>query len=98
MRACPRCGRQPAECTDERASGPALFRIRLEKRRGKPVTVAAGEGVGAEDLKRLLKELKVRLATGGTGQGGALELQGDHRDAVRSALADRGYRVKGGGR
>ena len=101
-RTCERCGRSPGQCRCREAvakknapSGPAIFRLRIEKRRGKPVTVGAAEGVGDADLKSLLKELKGKLATGGTARDGQLELQGDHRDRLREELAARGYRVKG---
>ena len=101
-RACERCGRSPDRCRcreqlakSKAASGPAIFRLRIEKRRGKPVTVGAVEGMGDADLKSLLKGLKGELATGGTARDGQLELQGDHLDRLREELASRGYRVKG---
>jgi len=100
VRACPNCGwpSDDCRCSGPRRSpsvGPGIFRLRLEKRRGKPVTVAAGEGIDAMEMKPLLKELKGRLATGGTAKDGSLELQGDHRDRLRELLSQRGYRVKG---
>ena len=101
VRACPRCGRPAPDCRcpdggpEPAAPGRPVARIRLERRRGKLVTVAAIDAVPADAWKPLLKELKGRLATGGTLRDGRIELQGDHRDQVREVLVGRGYQVKG---
>lgn len=57
--------------------------------------MAAVGGVEAEELREILKELKGLCASGGALKGDEIELQGDHRDRVREALAARGLRVKG---
>lgn len=75
--------------------GPPIARLRLEQRRGKPVTVAALEGLDPEALRALGKELKSRCGSGGTVKDGAVELQGDHRETLRLWLPTRGVRVKG---
>ncbi|MDF1554910.1 MAG: translation initiation factor [Deferrisomatales bacterium] len=67
----------------------------MEKRRGKPVTVAALEGLDPEAQRVLGKELKARCGSGGTVKAGAVELQGDHRETLRALLPQRGVRVKG---
>lgn len=74
---------------------PPTARLRLEQRRGKPVTVAALEGVEPEVLRALGKDLKSRCGSGGTVKDGAVELQGDHRETLRLWLPTRGLRVKG---
>jgi len=76
-------------------SGPPTARLRLEQRRGKPVTVAALEGLDLEAMRTLGKELKSHCGSGGTVKDGAVELQGDHREALRLWLPTRGLRVKG---
>jgi translation initiation factor 1 len=69
--------------------------IRLEKRRrGKVVTTITGLDPVANDLPALARQLKQRCATGGTVEGGTLELQGDHRDAAVEALRAKGFTVK----
>ena len=88
---------KPADNTDGGTahSTPPLARLRLEKRRGKPVTVAALEGLDPEAQRSLGKELKTHCGSGGTVKEGAVELQGDHREALRALLPLRGVRVKG---
>jgi translation initiation factor 1 len=67
----------------------------MERRRGKPVTVVAAEGLGGAELQALGRELRSLCGTGGTVKDGAVELQGEHRDRLRPVLGGRGYRVKG---
>jgi translation initiation factor 1 len=84
------------------APGPALkagnIRLRLDRRAsGRLVTVVTGlPGNGAEVLA-LAKVLKAAAGAGGTVKDGALELQGDHRSLVESALLARGLRSKRSG-
>ncbi len=96
---CPRCGHLEDRCRCSAAAppagGPPTIRLRMEKRRGKPVTVLAAEAVPDEALRALAKELKALCGTGGTIKDREVELQGEHRDRLRPLLAGRGYRVKG---
>jgi translation initiation factor 1 len=48
-------------------------------------------------LEVLLKRLKSGLGTGGTVKDSSLEIQGDHCNAVITALANMGYRPKRSG-
>lgn len=91
---------QAAESRQDARANPATkepptARLRLEQRRGKPVTVAALEGLDPEAMRALGKELKSRCGSGGTVKDGAVELQGDHRETLRLWLPTRGLRVKG---
>lgn len=96
---CPRCAAPEDRCrclsANAEPSGRPLFRLRMEKRRGKPVTILAVEAMADAALKSLAKELKALCGTGGTVKEGEVELQGEHRDRLRPLLLDRGYRVKG---
>jgi translation initiation factor 1 (eIF-1/SUI1) len=66
------------------------IKIRLEKRKfGKGVTII--EGLSEDVAIDLTKELKSKLACGGTYKNGNIELQGDHRDAVKQYLLSKGY-------
>ncbi|MDE0957873.1 MAG: translation initiation factor [Planctomycetota bacterium] len=84
---CGSCGQLPGHCRCSAASlsavptGPA--RIRIEKRRGKTVTVVDEIPLVEKDVKALLRDLKKRLASGGTCKQNTIELQGDHVDGVR---------------
>ena len=60
-------------------------KIRLEKRRGKVVTVIAGlHTYGAARLDAIAKELKTALGTGGTVKDGAIEVQGDKVTPIKA--------------
>ena len=70
-------------------------KVRLEKRaKGKTATVISGLDPVASDLPGLLKTLKAKCGSGGTVRDDAIEIQGDHRDAVTKALAAAGYPVQ----
>jgi translation initiation factor 1 len=61
-------------------------------RGGKVVTLVTG--VPSADAARLVRELRRVAAAGGAIRATAIEIQGDHRDAVARFLTDSGYRVK----
>jgi translation initiation factor 1 len=92
-------GEQRVRPAAERSRGPRLpddgvVRVFREKggRRGKTVTVVHGLAPG--DLGAVAGDLKRHCGTGGSVKGGAVELQGDHREQVAARLESRGYRVK----
>ncbi len=96
-RACPVCGSAPCRCpkpAEKNKPQPRLFRLRLEKRRGKAVTVLSPVGFERPELEQLLRDLKATCGAGGTVKD-EIELQGDHREKVREELANRGWKVKG---
>lgn len=98
VRACPVCGQTECRCERQREPAPGekpTVRLRLEKRRGKPVTVALVSGVAADARKALARELKALCASGGTLKGDEIELQGDHRERLREALGAKGMTVRG---
>lgn len=104
-RVCPGCGWPIDDCRcsanlrrEEPVSGRLVAKLRMEKkgRGGKTVTVVAGLPHNGPFLKTLCQELKAACGTGGTvTEDGAVELQGDLRDRVRSVLEKKGYAVKG---
>ncbi len=96
VRTCPGCGRDQDRCgCPPRPTTARTGTVRLEKRRGKPVTVCRVEGVGPDELRTLARKLRAACGTGGTVRPDGLELQGDHRDRVRAALAALDVRVPG---
>ena len=60
-----------------------------KKRFGKLVTVV--EGLDKEVLEKTAKELKHRLACGGTVKNGVVVLQGDHKNKMKGLLVGMGY-------
>jgi len=96
---CPVCGGEEGSCTcPPKAIASLPFgkqrpRFRLEKRRGKPVTVITHLTLSEADLKALASQLKNRLGTGGTSKEGEIELQGDHREALIPILSQLGFRT-----
>lgn len=57
----------------------------------KPVTVISGLQ-DRKDLKEITKQLKTKIGTGGTFKEGQIILQGDHRETVKSLLAQMGFK------
>jgi len=82
------------EITEEIAKEQAIVRISAEKRRSHYVTVI---DIDSSDIRKLeiddlTKELKRRLAAGGTIKGNKIEIQGDHRYKVREILKEFGFK------
>jgi translation initiation factor 1 len=74
------------------------IRLRLDRRASdRVVTVVSGLPGGKAGVAKLGRELKAACGAGGTVKDGTLELQGDHRERVEAALAERGLRSKRAG-
>jgi len=67
---------------------------KYEKRKGKPTTIISGYEGGEEDFKILAKELKSKLAVGGSFKDGEIIIQGDYRDKIMKLLQDKGFKTK----
>ena len=78
-------------------SGRIVATLRIERagRRGKTVTVVAGLPRNRAFLRELARELKRTCGTGGAAGEASVEIQGDHRDALRTLLTGRGWTVRG---
>jgi len=74
-----------------------IVRIDRKGRGGKSVTVVEGLQLSKKNMEALLKELKSGLGAGGTVKDMSLEIQGDHCDALITALTKMGYRPKRSG-
>lgn len=92
---CDVCGLPKEICVCEELSREAApLRVRMDTRRyGKAVTVVEGFTADA-NIETLAKELKRKVAAGGTAKNGHIELQGDHKEAVLRLLRDKGYVVE----
>jgi len=67
---------------------------KYEKRKGKPTTIISGYEGEDEDFKILAKEIKNKLAVGGTFKDGEIIIQGDYRDKIMKILQDKGFKTK----
>lgn len=66
--------------------------VRLETRRfSKTTTIIEGIDPKLSDMQHIIKELKSKLACGGTAKNGFVMLQGDHRDDVKDYLVRLGF-------
>ena len=99
-RLCPQCERPLKACvcgkTQHRPAGDGIVRLQRQTqgRAGKAVTVITGIPLDDVPLKELAKALKQRCGCGGSVKDGAIEIQGDHRDLLKTELENRGYKVK----
>ena len=107
---CPQCGKlpPPACACPPLPPGPPeaapkkirseTIKIRREKRGGgREVVILEGFPKGGFNLDALARELKRRFGTGGAVKGFTIELQGDHREALETALLEHGFRLKRAG-
>ena len=90
---CPRCG-LPIElctCDDLIKKEGMTVTISLENQKwNKVMTIVSGlEELGKKTLQKMVKELKTKLACGGTVKDGKIMLQGDHRKYVRRYLIEK---------
>ncbi|MFX0162923.1 MAG: stress response translation initiation inhibitor YciH [Candidatus Hodarchaeota archaeon] len=68
------------------------IRVFCDKRKwGRMSTIIEGINEKDVDLNSLAKELKTKLACGGTVKDNRIELQGDHREKILEILAKMGY-------
>jgi translation initiation factor 1 len=99
---CAACGWPENDCkcssrVEEKIPSKVVVKLRIETkgRGGKTVTVLDGLPRNSDFLEGLGKELKKLLGTGGTAGETLIELQGDHRAAIRRILSERNFLVKG---
>lgn len=88
---CPKCGLPEELCACEHMSKEGQrIKVRTDRRKyGKTVTVI--NGFENSNLQNVSKDLKQRLACGGTVKSDKIELQGDHRQKIVSALVSMGF-------
>jgi len=100
---CPDCGEALTSCICSEQAEQAriaamdgVVRIRRETsgRKGKAVTTISGVPMTESELKKLLKKLKQGCGSGGAVKEGVIEIQGDHRDKLKTLLEKEGFTVK----
>lgn len=67
---------------------------KFEKRKGKPTTIISGYEGEENDFKILAKEIKNKLAVGGTFKDGEIIIQGNFRDKIMILLQQKGFKTK----
>ncbi|MCX6777424.1 MAG: stress response translation initiation inhibitor YciH [Candidatus Micrarchaeota archaeon] len=89
---CPKCGLPKDICACEALQKEDVQRISIytkAKKFGKLITFV--DGIESEHIEKTAKELKHKLACGGTFKDGHIELQGDHKFKVKNHLVSLGY-------
>ncbi|HIJ12019.1 TPA: translation initiation factor [Candidatus Woesearchaeota archaeon] len=91
MGVCNQCGLPEDLCVCEAiAREQQKITVKIEKRKfGKKYTIVVG--ITGVDLNDIVKKLKTKFACGGTGKGGQIELQGDHKARIKPALIELGF-------
>jgi translation initiation factor 1 len=89
---CQKCGLPKELCICETlAKEKEVIKVyNVRRRYGKVTTIIQGMGKGV-DAKSVLKELKTKLACGGTVKDNMIELQGDHKKKVKPILVKLGF-------
>ena len=90
---CDTCGLPKELCVCETiAKESQKITVSLERKKfGRKYTVISGIEGKEINMKDLIKDLKAKLACGGTIKDGRIELQGEHRMVVRETLVKLGF-------
>jgi translation initiation factor 1 len=88
---CSKCGLPKSLCACKviEREAKAIKIYTTTRRFGKPITII--EGIDKKSGKSLSKQLKRKLACGGTFKDGKIELQGNHRIRAKELLKEMGY-------
>ncbi|MBN2042520.1 MAG: stress response translation initiation inhibitor YciH [Candidatus Aenigmarchaeota archaeon] len=89
---CKKCGLDKSICVcDIVAKEEEKIRVSHDKKRyGKHITLISGISKDI-DIKDILKQLKTKMACGGTIKDNVIELQGDHRRRIKEILVRLGF-------
>lgn len=68
--------------------------FKMEKRRGKPVSIMGPFFMQEKQMKELCKKLKKKLGSGGTCKDDWMEFQGECRDKLKVLIKEEGFRTK----
>ncbi|MBI2564451.1 translation initiation factor [Candidatus Woesearchaeota archaeon] len=93
MTICARCGLPSELCVCESIAKETLkINISVEKKKfGKQYTIINGIDEKDIDIVQLAKDLKAKLACGGTIRNNQIELQGNHKQKVKEILLEKGF-------
>jgi translation initiation factor 1 len=68
--------------------------FKMEKRRGKSVSIMGPFFIAQDELQALCKKIKKKLGSGGTCKDEWLEFQGECRDRLKVLTKEEGFRTK----
>ena|SRR3990172_2265426 len=89
---CAVCGLPKELCVCETlAKEKQKIIIKVVKGKYKDMFITQIEGVDARDIKNIAKQLKHKLACGGSFKEGIIELQGNHSKKIKGALQVLGF-------
>ncbi len=89
---CSKCGLPKEICACQTIEKETTRQIKVFKERAKfNKFVTVVEGLSGEELRDVAKELKRKLACGGTFKDNQIVLQGDHKEKTREYLIALGY-------
>lgn len=95
---CPKCAKFPCACPKASDMDPKAhtLKVRLEKnsRGGKTVSVVFELPQNEAYFEELAKKLKGLCGTGGAFKNNMIEIQGDHREKIKTHLEKLGFKVK----
>lgn len=98
LKTCPKCGKNPCRCPKSSALDPKDHTIKVRRetagRGGKVVTAVFELPQNEAYFKDLTARLKSHCGCGGAYKDNRIEIQGDHRDKVKSYLEKLGFSVK----
>ncbi|MDA8087161.1 MAG: translation initiation factor, partial [Nitrospiraceae bacterium] len=82
---------KPPQTVAPAAQQKVTVRLERKGRGGKTVPVGDGLRLRRGKAGELLRQLKTKLGAGGALKDASIEIQGDHREAVISALKGMGF-------
>lgn len=90
---CPTCGlpNELCVCSSIAKEGQKVVVKAVKRKFGSPTTVIEGIDSKSNDVKTITKQLKEKLACGGTHKDNVIELMGDHRKKVKDILVSLGF-------
>lgn len=93
MNVCQKCGLVKELCVCETIAKEEqrIQVLTIKRSYGKIITLVKGINKKDIDLKNIAKNLKSKMACGGTVKEGVIELQGDHRQKVKEELIRMGF-------
>ena len=68
--------------------------FKMEKRRGKPVSIMGPFLIADKEMKELCKKIKKKLGSGGTMKNEWMEFQGECQDKLKELIKKEGFRTK----